>query len=256
MTFAPQQNRGFTLIEMIISGSLMSIILVSAYLCLAAGTSSQRMVEARSDAAQSARVALAMMAADLRSAAPLSKEKEFIGMRRTLGETDADNLDFATRNYTPRGAGESDWCETSYFVQKDSRTEKMVLYRRRDPSPDPEPLAGGNQEELVSGVRGLRLEYYDGFDWYDEWGDPEGKQRFAMFPDPNVSGLPEAVRITLTLDSGERVEEGEQSPSIALQTTARLNMALFFYRTTSGGSSTNSNSTAPSPSTPGPGGPQ
>jgi hypothetical protein len=139
-------------------------------------------------------------------------------------------------------------------VQKDPASEQLTLYRRRDSTPDPEPLAGGNQEEIVQGVRGLRLEYYDGFDWYDEWGDPEGKQRFAMFPDPNVSGLPEAVRVTLTLDSGERAEEGKESASIQLQTTARLNMALFFYRTTSGGSSTNSNSAAPSSSTPAPGG--
>src|SRR5688500_12666083 len=105
MILSPQGNRGFTLIELIISGGLMSVILVSAYLCLSAGTSSQRMVEARSDAVQSGRVALAVIAADLRNAVPLSKEKEFIGMRRTLGETDADNLDFATRNYTPRGVG-------------------------------------------------------------------------------------------------------------------------------------------------------
>lgn len=235
----------FTLIELVISGGLMSVILVSAYVCLTAGTGSQRMVEARADSGQGGRVALAMLAADLRSAVPLSKEMEFIGMRRTVEEIDADNLDFATRNYTPRNAAEGDWCETSYFVQKDSKTGGFVLYRRRDPSPDPEPIAGGNQEELVRGVRGLRLEYYDGFDWWDEWGDPEGKQRFATFPDPNVSGLPEAVRITLTLESGEKAEPGETSASMVLQTTARLNMALYFYRSTSGGTSTNSSSSAP-----------
>ena len=41
MILSPQGNRGFTLIELIISGGLMSVILVSAYLCLSAGTSSQ-----------------------------------------------------------------------------------------------------------------------------------------------------------------------------------------------------------------------
>jgi type II secretion system protein J len=263
MKFSAAQNRaGFTLIELVISGGLMSVILVSAYLCLSAGTDSQRMVEARSDSAQSARVALAMIAAELRSAVPLSKEMEFIGMRRTVDEVDSDNLDFATRNYVPKTLGEADWCEVSYFVQKDQKTSEYVLYRRRDPTPDPEPLAGGAQEEIVRGVRGFRLEYYDGWDWYDEWGDPLGKQKFATFPDPNVSGLPEAVKITLTLDNEERVAEGETKSTVVLQTTARINMALFFYRATGGGtSSTNANSSssaapAPAGAQPGPGGPQ
>ena len=252
MTLRKATNRGggFTLIELIISGGLMSIILVSAYVCLTASTGSQRMVEARSDSAQGARVALSLMAADLRSAVPLSKEIEFVGMRRVVGEVDADNLDFATRNYAPKNSAEADWCETSYFVQKDAKTSEFVLYRRRDPSPDPEPFAGGAQEEITRGVRGFRLEYYDGYDWYDEWGDPQGKQKFAALPDPNVSGLPEAVRITLTLDSGEKAAEGETSPSLVLQTTARLNMSLFFYRSTSGGGSTNNSSSAPAPGAP------
>src|SRR5207248_10251495 len=94
--------RGFTLIEMVISGALMSIILASAYVCLSAGFSTQRLVDARSDAAQSARVALSLMAADLRCAVPLSKEFEFIGMHRELEGDNADNLDFATRNYVPQ----------------------------------------------------------------------------------------------------------------------------------------------------------
>lgn len=262
MMISVQARRGgFTLVELMISGGLMSLILVSAYLCLSAGTDSQRAVEARSDSTQSARVALAMMAADLRSAVPLSKESEFVGMRREVDGLDADNLDFATRNYTPKSLGEGDWCETSYFLQKDAKTSEYVLYRRRDPSPDPEPLDGGAQEEIARGVRGLRIEYYDGYDWYDEWGDPLGKQKFATLPDPNVSGLPEAVKITLTLENDEVVAEGGEKSMIVLQTTARVNLALYFYRATGGGgSSTNSNTSANSGAPQGapsaPGGPQ
>ena len=59
---------GFTLVELVISGALMSVILASSYMCLSAGVASRNMVEARSEAAQSARVALQMMAADLRCA--------------------------------------------------------------------------------------------------------------------------------------------------------------------------------------------
>src|SRR6185503_8114656 len=125
--------RAFTLIELVISGALMSVVLVGGYLCLTAGTSSQRLVEARADAAQSGRVALGMIAADLRSAVQLSKDYEFIGMRRSLEDVDADNVDFATRNYIPKRLEEADWCEVSYFVQKDPKSGEFVLFRRRDP---------------------------------------------------------------------------------------------------------------------------
>lgn len=245
----------FTMIELLISGSLMSVILVAAYLCLSTGVASQRMVDARSDAAQSARVALSMIATDLRSAVPLSREFEFIGMRRSLEDIEAGNLDFATRNFVPKRQLESDWCETSYFVQKDTRTGDYVLLRRRDPTPDPEPLAGGSTEEIARGVRAFRLEYYDGWDWYDEWGDPTGKQKFSELPDPNVSGLPEAVRITLTLKTAEPTEEDVAAPEMTLQTTARLGMALFYYQSSSGSGSTNNNANAAGPSQDSPQGP-
>src|SRR5262245_9144795 len=100
---------------MVISGALMTIILASAYVCLSAGFSTQRLVDARSDAMQSARVAVALIAADLRSAVPLSKNDEFVGMRRVIEGDDADNLDFGTRNYVPQKEYEPDYCEVSYF---------------------------------------------------------------------------------------------------------------------------------------------
>jgi len=104
------------LIELMVSAALMSVILAAAYVCFSSGVESQTLVEERVDMAQQARVAIGMMTADLRSAAPLSKEVEFLGMDRMLGEIEADNLDFGTYNYRPRRAGEGDFCEVSYFL--------------------------------------------------------------------------------------------------------------------------------------------
>lgn len=228
----------FTLVELIISSALMTIILATGYICLNAGLASQKLVDTRSEALQSARVALAMMAADLRAAVPLSAELEFAGMQRKIGAADAGNLDFATRNYTPRSQGEFDFCEVSYFLETDPESDALTLWRRRDPTPDPEPLGGGQREEIARGVRGLRFEYYDGFDWYTEWGDPAGKQEGALFPDPNTYGLPEAVRIILSIDpefdGKPRRDDAEPPPPLVLQTVARVNLAMFFYRTTAG----------------------
>jgi hypothetical protein len=228
----------------------MALILLSGYMCLSSALSSQKMIQARGEVAQSARVALAMIGADLRSACSLSKEFEFLGMDRMLDDIEADNLDFGTRNYAPRRVGESDFCEVSYFVGPEPESGKLSLWRRRDPTFDDEPLAGGSREEIARGVRGVRFEYYDGWEWFDEWGDPEGKGKaqHSLIKQPNLSGLPEAVRITLWFDSNEKgtaATEGEET-SMAFQTVARLNLrATQSSSADTSGSSTNSPSGPP-----------
>jgi type II secretory pathway component PulJ len=218
---------------MVISGALMSLILASAYACLQAAFSSQRLMEPRLEAAQTARVAMALMASDLRSACPLSREFEFIGMDRVKGEVEADNIDFATHNYIPRRSGEGDYCQVSYFLDRGSDSEELSLWRRRNPIIAMDPLSGGRREEIASGVRQLKFEYFDGFDWYDTWGDPDGRSRAqtSWRIQPNLTGMPEAVRITLALD-GERATEtrrsSDESPrksSMVFQTVVRLDLA-------------------------------
>jgi prepilin-type N-terminal cleavage/methylation domain-containing protein len=243
----PEGAPGFTLIELVISASLMSLILFSAYLCLNAAFSSQKLLLPRVEAVQGARVALALMSADLRNACPLSKDFDLLGVSRRTGETPADSLDFATHNYTPRREGEGDYCEVSLFLDQDPETGQISLWRRRNPRLAPDPLSGGSREELAKGVRGLRLEYYDGIDWYDSWGDASGtaKAQSSQRPRANLTGMPEAVRITLWCDPNPRVrnesnpEPGQREPPLVFQTVARLNLADRAQRTSGSESSTN-----------------
>jgi type II secretion system protein J len=228
-----RSSGGFTLIELVISASLMAIILAGAYLCLTSGLASQKLIEARGEAVQSGRVAMALISADLRVACPLSQDIQFVGMNRMLGEVEADNLDFATHNYAPRRAGEGDFCEVSYFVNAEPESGKFSLWRRRDPKLDQVPLAGGNREEIVRGLQGLRFEYYDGFEWFDEWGDPDGrgKKQNSLKERPNLAGMPEAVRITLWIEPASRSSKKKSAETetaetpLVFQTVARLNLA-------------------------------
>jgi type II secretion system protein J len=230
-----RHSKAFTIIELLVSSALMSAILASAYLCLRAVISGQDLVESRAEVIQSARVAMALMSADLRCATPLSEEFEFLGMSRVLGDAKADNLDFGTHNYTPQRRGEGDFCEISYYLDKNEETGRFSLWRRRDATPDDEPLSGGSREEIAEGVRGLRFEYFDGLDWYTEWGDPQGRRRDqprqqdASFLMPNLSGMPEAVRITLWMDpqTAKRTgsENGQEEPPLMFDTIVRLNLA-------------------------------
>jgi prepilin-type N-terminal cleavage/methylation domain-containing protein len=228
------RNRAFTLIEIMISSALMALILVSAYLCLGAGYSAQKMIEPRAEIIQNARVAMALIAADLRAACPLSQTDDFLGMTRTVGNIEADNVDFGTHNYTPRRPHEGDFCQESFYLDKNPRTGQLSLWRRRNPTIAPDALTGGSKEELAQGVVGLQFEYFDGLDWYATWGnvDPK-KNRSSTVEAPNLTGMPEAVRVTLLMDSNPKKKNPDATatadekpePPFVFQTVVRLNLA-------------------------------
>lgn len=230
---APGRSQGFTLIELLISAAMMAVVLGAAYACLSAGFSGQRVVEPRSDTLQKARIVLQQISAELRAACPLPRGAAFLGVRRTLGTVDADNLDFATHHHSPRNPGEGDFCEESLFVERDPVGHGYALWRRRNPTLAFDPLSGGSREELADGLRGFRLEYFDGEDWYDAWGDPHaGSNKSQSGPDkPNSSGLPEAVRVTLWLEPSSPRPRSEtdarrpaSDPPLMFQTVVRLNL--------------------------------
>ncbi len=228
----------FTLIELVISAALMAMILLAAYSCLSAALAGQKLLEPRADIAQNARVALELISADLRAACPLSKDFEFLGVHRMIEEIDADNLDFATHHYKPRRAREGDFCEMSYYVEKQVGSADVSLYRRRNPTIAPDPLSGGSRELIARGLRGVSFEFYDGWDWYDSWGelnrDPKEKKQSVLAA--NLKGMPEAVRVTLRFDPNPRASKAQKAeventdidnaePPMVFQTTVRLNLA-------------------------------
>jgi type II secretion system protein J len=241
-------SSGFTLIEVVISATLMALILVCAYACLSACLSSQKMIEPRADVLQNVRVAMTLMSADLRNACPLSSDYALLGMQRMLGDVEADNLDFATHNYTPRHPREGDFCEVSYFVDKDAQSGQMCLYRRRNPTLALDPLSGGSREEIAEGVLGLRFEYFDGTDWYDKWGNAENPDQKAGLTEEQINqqGLPEAVRITLLFDSDPQSKPVTNDSAshggapLVFQTVVRLALA----DRSQGGSSSGGNITS------------
>ncbi len=239
--------QAFTLLEVVISATLMAIILVSAYACFDAGIRGKRMIEPRVEVFQNARVAMALLTADLRNACPLSKDFDFLGTHRMIGSAPADNLDFATHNYTPTGDREADFCETSIYLDKDPATGRFTLFRRRNPIIAPDPLSGGSKEEIATGLLGARFEYFDGLDWYDTWGEIKGtKQQTSNRDQPNLSGMPEAVRITLWFDSDPSTKnaEGETrtNPPMVFESIARLMLADSSQQSSSSSSSGNSGS--------------
>ena len=117
------------------------------------------------------------------------------------------------------------------------------------------PVSGGSRQEIARGLLGLRFEYFDGFDWYDTWGEVEGRDKHSnsLKEHPNLSGMPEAVRITLWLDPNPRShstntasstqDTATTEPPLVFQTVARLNLAAISSQgsTASGSAASDSN---------------
>ena len=216
---------GFTLFELLITVAIASMVLISAYACLRAGLMTRKEIESRAETLQSGRVALNWMVRDLRSAAPLSVESEFVGLSRMIESIEADNIDFATRYHKPAAPGETGFRETSYFLGISETTETLSLWRRTDSYRDPEPLSGGLIEEIVRNVQGLKLEYYDGIEWFDDWGsaEPQPLDATSLLLNSNLSGMPEAVRITLKLAVNLKKNSSSSSSSSSASSTSSLN---------------------------------
>jgi hypothetical protein len=235
----------FTLIELVISAALMAMILIATYACLSSALAGQKLVEPRADVGQAARVAMALISADLRAACSLSKDFEFLGMHRTIEDVDADNLDFATHNYKPSRPLEGDFCEMSYYLGKENDSPDYSLYRRRNPRIGLDPLQGGSRELIAQGLRGVVFQYYDGWEWYDNWGEinpnkKQNKEKKSSLAPANLSGMPEAVRIILRFDPDPQANKAKWKSSaesyassqlehpeapMVFQTTVRLNLA-------------------------------
>jgi hypothetical protein len=107
----------------------------------------------------------------------------------------------------------------SYFVDRNPQTGELGLWRRRDPTRDPDPLEGGVREEIATGIAGFGLEYYDGFSWHDTWGktaaETSTEETTALTRYANRYGMPEAVRITLAFSQ----------ESLVFQTVVHLRLA-------------------------------
>src|SRR2546423_11061072 len=121
-TIQRSRTAAFTLVEMVISGAVASLIVAAGYMCLNAAIAGQKLIEPRAEVIQKARVAMALIGADLREACSLSKDFEFFGMTRMIGDLQSDNLAFATHYYMSKREREWDYCQMSYFVEKEFGT--------------------------------------------------------------------------------------------------------------------------------------
>ena len=185
---------GFTLIELVVAGTIAAMVLMAVTFALAQLSKTRNIARERVEAFQRASMSIEALRRDI---AALIRTDDLFDTRfllttreasaRTGGHERSDLLMFniSLRPLHPIDyQGEGREYETQYRVEDDELGS--ALWRRRDMAPDERPDGGGLAEPIADGVVGFLVEASDGDGgWRTEW-------------DSDVDGVPKLVRITVT----------------------------------------------------------
>jgi type II secretion system protein J len=187
-------NRGFTLLELLIAMTMMTIIAASLYTSMSIGFKARESAERVVEKGRSAEIAVEVIKGMLMSAVVPNGvlAGSFVGED---GENDGgypgDTLTFYTADYNPKEdelACDIEKVALTMSVRKDSK-ERVIVRKVTTNLLSPSTI-DPDEEILCGNVRSMNLQYYDGSDWVDAWVSSE-----------NDNALPKAVKITIVLEN-------------------------------------------------------
>ena len=198
---------GFTLIEVLIAISIISIIIGALYGVYISNVKGIQITQQNSSIYQTARAVLDRMKKDLECAYLSSKvsKKSALGMiseDKEIEGSPADRIDFTalTHIYSKQDNLTTDLCEVGYFLKKDPDTNLFILYRRDSGIVDTDLCHGGRIDELAYMVKGFDLEFIDKQgDRFKYWNSLKGVHK---------NELPSLIKIKLILsdkNGGEHI---------------------------------------------------
>lgn len=187
-----RRPRGFTLIEVLVAGAILSLVLAALYGAFSRTLTSKHVAEERAARSRVARIVLLRISEDLQASFPFAPDNaRFIS--RTFRESafPEDALSFIALAYRPLtdANAEGDLCEIGYALVPDPEVPAYrQLVRRVQPDLVADRDATRDIYPLLVQVRGLRFRFFDGRTWREEWGRENTQNT-----------LPRAVEVVLYL---------------------------------------------------------
>ncbi|MBL8991216.1 MAG: hypothetical protein JNJ48_06515 [Phycisphaerae bacterium] len=187
---APRDARSaFTLAEVIVGVVIVALIGGATTLVLSRSIKTRDTLAARHEAYQRAQAAVGLIARDLMNVA---RDNDLSQTRVRLSGGDQGELLLKAMGLRPvRPASqqnEGPVHEVQYRVAP-GPDQNSTLWRRDDPFPDEYQDAGGVASPLVPGVVAIRVQAYDGNEWFDQW-------------DTDADGYPHAVKVEVVASGG------------------------------------------------------
>jgi len=183
----------FTLVELLVTGTMLALLSSAGYVVFAAGVRSAQAVRRVNAMVGHGERALTAMARDIR-AIVTDGDVALTALDAQYEGGDTDTIDFIGTG-TRRGRdepGATVRSEVGYYIDNDPDTEAQWLLRREDGTLDEDPLSDGIATLAGPCVSELNLEFFDGVEWLSGWEDQ--------------NNFPLAVRINIVVVDPDEVE--------------------------------------------------
>ena len=228
-------HAGVTLLEVLVASAILSMIAIMIYTAFEHTGRIRDRLGNRQERDHVARIALAKITRDLRSAyltSHVNTNQTLVGVLTAFvgrDETTGDRLDMTTFSHRrlTRSVHEGDACEVGYRVEdrraspQDRRTMHDLL-RRESARIDNDPLRGGVLDVMVPDVAGFDLKYWDqaADQWIDQWDSTQAAGQGGR--------LPPRVRVILTLNEMDTAANRTRERRYMTETPLMISEVLRF----------------------------
>jgi type II secretory pathway component PulJ len=186
-------RRGFTLIELLVAGIMATIVLGGITISLSQLGSAKAISRQRLEAFSRCDAALRTIRKEtitvLRRGDLFDTRILISDLSSRYGGMQVQRDELLVFNSNLRANKEIDFNGEGLEYESQFRIEDgetgLILWKRRDPILDDNPIGGGIATPIAEGIVSLQIEAFDGASWFEQW-------------DSDESGIPEAIRITVT----------------------------------------------------------
>jgi general secretion pathway protein J len=185
------RKNGFTLIEVLIAMAIFAILAMLAYGGLNAVIESKEQTEQALTRLRQLQLTMSKLQRDIGQVVARDGRDEFGGiLYKFSSSADSDLLMEFTRNGWRNPAG----LTRSHLQRVGYRLDEDTLLRLSWPYVDRAQDSQAIETTLIDNIKDVKLRFYDGNEWQDNWPDAQALTSGAEVP------LPKAVEITLQLN--------------------------------------------------------
>ena len=183
MAVFPRQDKGFTLLELLVAMTLMVVVSSSLYTALHTGFRAYRSALTAVEPTSQAINAIELVKQDLQGVLPPESNGlavSFIGEDATgLKGVDSDSVEFYTTHvYADDDSLNGGLGKIELLLEEDKDAHNLLAPKEVEPQ----------EQVLCRNVLSLNLRYFDGEGWLDEWDSTE-----------DSNSLPQAIEVDIQL---------------------------------------------------------
>ncbi len=192
-----RSRRGFTLVEILLSLAILSVVLLLLLSAFTGAARSRESLTARSREFRQIRIALDRIGTDLQGAfsSSVREDSSLTCKEDQLSGSPAATFVFTAFQLPEPGSGRppANVVKIKYFPRVGADGTTMELHREQSDLPFLENRIPLREARMALGLKGFRVELYDGAGWVKEW-PPPGKAKTA---------LPKKAAVTLVDSRGD-----------------------------------------------------